>query len=240
MIVVPAIDLIDGACVRLRQGDYGQVTSYQESPVEIAKRYESAGFTHLHLVDLDGARAGKVMNWKVLERIIGETGLNIDVGGGIKTEADAERLFNLGVRQLNIGSLAFHEPETFFSWIDGFGAERIILSADVRDESVAVSGWTESAGMNLMEAVIRYTERGVRWITCTDISRDGMMLGPSLELYTALTSKFPEVCWTASGGVATIEDLMALRDAGCHAAIAGKALLEGKINAEALAQHSLI
>ncbi|MFM9076339.1 MAG: 1-(5-phosphoribosyl)-5-[(5-phosphoribosylamino)methylideneamino]imidazole-4-carboxamide isomerase [Bacteroidota bacterium] len=240
MIVIPAIDLINGACVRLRQGDYSQVTSYQTTPLEIAKQYERAGFKQLHLVDLDGARAGKVINWEVVRQITGETGLTVDFGGGIKTKEDAERLFSLGVQQLNIGSLAFREPETFFSWIEAFGAERIILSADVRDGSVAVSGWTQTSGMTLEAAVTTYTARGVRWITCTDISRDGMMQGPAVDLYSTMTNKFPDVNWVASGGVSSIDDLIALQETGCKAAIAGKSLLDGKIDLNELAQHAFL
>ena len=240
MIVVPAIDVIDGACVRLRQGDYGQLTSYRDSPLAIAQRYEQAGFRQLHLVDLDGARAGKVINWDTVERITTATSLHVDFGGGIKTVGEAERLFNLGVRQLNIGSLAFKAPETFFAWISEFGADRIILSADVRDDQVAVSGWTESTGTSLEAVVATYTKRGVVNITCTDISRDGMMEGPATDLYGKLTKQFPAVKWTASGGVSSLEDLLALRNVGCYAAIAGRSLLDGKIDPNALTEHSLL
>jgi len=240
MTVVPAIDVIDGACVRLRQGDYGQVTSYRDSPLAIAQRYEQAGFRQLHLVDLDGARAGKVINWDTVELITTKTSLHVDFGGGIKTVGEAERLFNLGVRQLNIGSLAFKEPEIFFSWIAEFGPEKIILSADVRDGKVAVSGWTESTGTSLEAVVATYTTRGVVNITCTDISRDGMMEGPSTDLYGKLTKQFPAVKWTASGGVSSLDDLLALRNCGCHAAIAGRSLLDGKIDLTALTEHSLL
>lgn len=240
MKVIPAIDLLNGACVRLRQGDYGQVTPYPEPAVSIAINYAKAGFTRLHLVDLDGARAGKVVNWDVVEQVVRQTGMAVDFGGGIKTREEAVRLLDLGVKQLNIGSLAFRQPAVFKSWVEEFGADRLILSADVRDGNVAISGWAESTGTSLEAAIITYRQMGIRHVTCTDISKDGMMAGPATELYQAMTTRFPDIEWTASGGVSGITNLMELRRAGCHAAIAGKALLEGRLDIGELAENGYL
>ena len=240
MKVIPAIDLLGGSCVRLRQGDYGQVTPYAEPALNIALNYARAGFTCLHLVDLDGAKSGQVVNWKITEQITRETGMAVDFGGGIKTREEAQRLLDLGVNKLNIGSLAFRQPEEFRSWISAFGSDRLILSADVRNGIIAVSGWTESTGTDLTDAIQTWSDAGIMHVTCTDISRDGMMSGPATDLYRSMVGMFPQVEWTASGGISSMEDLAALQEAGCHAAITGKALLDGKLDIAELIRNGYL
>jgi phosphoribosylformimino-5-aminoimidazole carboxamide ribotide isomerase len=236
MKIVPAIDIIGGKCVRLTQGDYAQKKVYNENPLEVAKSFEDAGLTHLHLVDLDGARAGKVTNWKVVEEITTNTTLRVDFGGGIKTESEIERLFETGVKQVNLGSIAVKNRDLVKTWIEKFGAEKIILSADVKHERIAISGWMEDATMTIDELLKDYLASGITFVTCTDISTDGMLSGPNLELYKRLLKAFPVMQLTASGGVSSIEDVLQLKDAGVAAVIIGKAIYEGRITLQALAE----
>ncbi len=230
MRIIPAIDLIDGKCVRLTQGDYAQKKIYNENPVEVAKSFEDAGLKYLHLVDLDGAKAGKVTNWKVVESITSNTNLYVDFGGGIKTEEEIKKLFDLGVKQVNLGSIAIKEPKKVYQWIDTFGPDKIILSADVKGEQIAISGWQENSEVSINDFILDYQSAGIQYVTCTDISTDGMLNGPNLNLYEKLLKHFPELMIIASGGVSSMEDLYALRKAGVDGVIVGKAIYEGRID----------
>jgi phosphoribosylformimino-5-aminoimidazole carboxamide ribotide isomerase len=229
MRVVPAIDIINGKCVRLTQGDYGKMKIYREDPVEVAKEFEDADLEYLHLVDLDGAKKGRVVNWKIIEAIQAETALKVDFGGGVKTEAEVEELLDLGIEQINIGSLAVKEPDTFSSFIKKYGAENFILSADVLKEQVQLTGWTEGSGMSIFDITANLEKQGLRYITCTDISTDGMLNGPNFGLYKKLKNRFPNLKITASGGISSIDDLTELKYQKLHAAIVGKAIYEGRI-----------
>jgi phosphoribosylformimino-5-aminoimidazole carboxamide ribotide isomerase len=229
MRIIPAIDIIEGKCVRLSQGDYNRKTVYNEDPLEVAQQFEDAGIRYLHLVDLDGAKAGKIINWKVLESIANHTQLIIDAGGGIKTEEDLKVVLSSGAKQANIGSLAVSKPDVVFDWINRFGSEVIILSADVKGNQVAVAGWMENSGIELNDLMRKYVENGLRYVVCTDISKDGMLQGPSIDLYKQLLTDFPAVQLIASGGVATIEDVDTLNTIGVNGVIIGKAIYEGRI-----------
>jgi phosphoribosylformimino-5-aminoimidazole carboxamide ribotide isomerase len=229
MRVVPAIDIINGKCVRLTQGDYGQMKIYREDPVEVAKEFEDADLEYLHLVDLDGAKKGRVINWKIIEAIQAETALKVDFGGGVKTEAEVEELLELGIEQINIGSLAIKEPETFSSFLKKYGAENFILSADVLDDQVQLAGWTQTSGKSIYDVAASLEKEGLRYITCTDISTDGMLKGPNFGLYKKLKKRFPGLKITASGGISSIDDLAELSYQKLHAAIVGKAIYEHRI-----------
>lgn len=235
MRILPAIDIIDGKCVRLTQGDYAQKKVYNENPVEVAKQFEEAGLKYLHLVDLDGAKAGKVINWNVVESINRETSLTVDFGGGIKTESEIERLLTAGVSQINLGSIAVKEKEKVFSWIKTFGADKIILSADVNNEEIAIHGWQSNSGLNLFDLVREYLENGIRYVTCTDIQTDGMLKGPNTGLYEKLIKHFPTLKVVASGGVSSLDDIIRLKKSGVDGAIVGKAIYEQRIQVTDLA-----
>ncbi|GAA4322617.1 1-(5-phosphoribosyl)-5-[(5-phosphoribosylamino)methylideneamino]imidazole-4-carboxamide isomerase [Flaviaesturariibacter amylovorans] len=234
MELIPAIDIIDGKCVRLTHGDYGQKKVYNEHPLEVALQFEDAGLRRLHLVDLDGAKAGQVRNWKVLETIAGKTGLVIDFGGGIKAEKDVQIVFDSGAALATVGSIAVKDADTFTRWLERFGAGRFLLGADVRDEKITISGWTESTDIWIYDFIQQYVEKGITQLFCTDVAKDGALQGPSLELYQNIVQKFPELHFIASGGVASLDDLHRLRDAGCRGAIIGKAIYEGFISLEQL------
>jgi len=227
--IIPAIDIIDGKCVRLTQGDYAQKTIYNESPLEVAQEFESIGVTRLHLVDLDGAKLGKVVNYKVLEKIASKTKLSIDFGGGIKTDDDIETVFNYGADLATIGSIAVKNKELFFSWVKKYGAEKIFLGADVKNEKIAVSGWLETTNVSIYDFIEENLKKGVKHVFCTDISKDGLLQGPSVDLYKNMLSKFPSLNLTASGGVSKLDDLVELKNIGCSSAIVGKAIYEGRI-----------
>lgn len=229
MRIIPAIDIIDGKCVRLTQGDYGQKKIYNENPLEVARNFEDAGLKHLHLVDLDGAKAGKVTNWNVIEAITSKTKLAVDFGGGIKTDDELKTLFQLGVKQVNLGSIALKNPELVTAWIKAHGADRIILSADVKNEKIAVGGWLENSTIAVTDFIGDYVENGIRYITCTDISTDGMLQGPNTALYAKLLTTFPSIKLVASGGVSGLNDLQILQDTGVDGVIVGKAIYEGRI-----------
>jgi phosphoribosylformimino-5-aminoimidazole carboxamide ribotide isomerase len=233
MLIIPAIDIINGKCVRLTQGDYARQKVYREDPLEVAIEFEQAGLTHLHLVDLDGARTGHVVNWSVIDSICAKTKLIVDVGGGIKTEAEIDRLVDLGVNQVNLGSISVKDPETVYRWIRSYG-DRIILSADVRDQRIAISGWQEESSLTVFDFVAAYADEGIRYVTCTDISTDGTLGGPSVTLYQQLLSRFRQIKLTASGGVGSIEDLERLASIKIYAVIVGKAIYEGRISLEEL------
>jgi len=235
MRIIPAIDIIDGKCVRLKQGDYTQKIVYSDNPLDVAKSFEEAGLTHLHLVDLDGAKAGKVVSWDVVKQLASQTKLAIDFGGGIKTQDEIERLIDLGVRQVNLGSIAVHEPTKITDWIDQFGADRIILSADVKNEMISISGWQESASIHIVAFLKDYVHKGIEHVTCTDIGTDGMLLGPNIELYEKVLLSFPTLHLIASGGVSCLNDLHELERIGADGVIVGKAIYEGKISLRELA-----
>jgi phosphoribosylformimino-5-aminoimidazole carboxamide ribotide isomerase len=234
MRIIPAIDIIDGKCVRLTQGDYAQKKIYDENPLEIAKEFEAAGLKYLHLIDLDGAKAGQVTNWKVIEMITSNTGLIVDFGGGIKTNDEVEKLFNFGVAQINIGSIAVKEPEKVVEWLEKFGNEKIILSADVKDEKIAISGWQEDSTIEITDFLKQYIKKGIEYVTCTDISTDGMLTGPNLELYKKILLTFPQLNVIASGGVSSLDDLYELKKIGVDGVIVGKAIYESRIQLEQL------
>ena len=229
MEIIPAIDIIEGKCVRLTQGDYSQKKIYNEKPLEVAKEFEDAGLRRLHLVDLDGARAGKVLNWKVLESIAGKTSLIVDFGGGVKTEKDIEIIFESGGALVTIGSMAVKEEEIFISWLKKYGAHKFLLGADVKDEKIAVHGWQETTDIWVYDFIQKYMEEGMKQIFCTDVAKDGALEGPSTELYKNIIEKFPELHFIASGGVSSIEDLYELENINCKGVIIGKAIYEGRI-----------
>ena len=234
MRIIPAIDIIDGKCVRLVQGDYAQKTIYNENPLEVARSFENAGLTHLHLVDLDGAKAGKVISWQVVEKITSGTSLKVDFGGGIKTTEEVERLLNLGVSQVNLGSIAVREPEKITDWIQQFGADSIILSADVKNEVISIDGWQQNSAINIVAFLRDYIQRGIKHVTCTDIGTDGMLTGPNVELYKKILLSFPQLHLIASGGVSSLDDLHELKLIGADGVIVGKAIYEGRIQLDDL------
>jgi phosphoribosylformimino-5-aminoimidazole carboxamide ribotide isomerase len=229
MEIIPAIDIIDGKCVRLTQGDYDQKKIYNEHPLEVAKEFEDAGLQRLHLVDLDGAKAGAVKNWKVLETIASQTSLTIDFGGGIKKEEDVKVVFDSGAALATVGSIAVKDEKTFVQWLQKFGAEKFLLGADVKDEKIAVGGWLETTDVWIYDFIEKYINHGVQQIFCTDVSKDGKLEGPSIDLYKNIIAKFPSLHFIASGGVSGSDDVHALREIGCKGVIIGKAIYEGRI-----------
>ncbi len=229
MQIIPAIDIIDGKCVRLTQGDYDQKTIYHSNPLEVARQFEDAGLQRLHLVDLDGAKAGAIKNWKVLEAITEATSLVVDFGGGIKTEEDLKIVFHSGAAFATIGSLAVKNETLFVEWLQKYGAEKFLLGADVKGEKIAVGGWLETTDIDIYAFIEKYMGYGISQIFCTDVSKDGKLEGPSLELYQRIIHRFPELIFIASGGVATLEDLEELKLIGCCGAIVGKAIYENRI-----------
>ena len=230
MEIIPAIDIIDGKCVRLTQGDFNQKTIYNENPLEVALQFESIGIKRLHLVDLDGAKQGKIINAKVLEQIASKTKLKIDFGGGIKTEADVSSVLNNGATWATIGSLAVKNSNLFLQIINSFGADKIFLGADVKNENLSVGGWLEETQINIYDFIKSNMANGITNIFCTDISKDGKLEGPSFDLYKNIIEKNPEVKLIASGGVSNVTDLINLQKINCSGAIVGKAIYEGKIS----------
>jgi phosphoribosylformimino-5-aminoimidazole carboxamide ribotide isomerase len=236
MQIIPAIDIIEGKCVRLTQGDYEQKKIYNENPLEVAKQFEDAGLQRLHLVDLDGAKAGAVKNWKVLESIAGKTSLIIDFGGGIKKEEDLQIVFDSGAALATIGSIAVRNEEEFVKWLRKFGADKFLLGADVKGEKIAVSGWLETTDIWIYDFIQKYIDHGLKQIFCTDVSKDGKLQGPSTDLYKNIVSQFPELYFIASGGVSNMKDLEDLQAIGCNAVIVGKAIYENKVQLNELKQ----
>ena len=234
MQIIPAIDIIDGKCVRLTQGDYGQKTIYNENPLEVAKEFEAAGLQRLHLVDLDGAKAGAVQNWKVLESIASNTSLIIDFGGGIKKEEDLNIVFQSGASLATIGSLAVKQADIFVQWLEKYGADKFLLGADVKEEKIAVSGWLETTDIDIYDFIRDYISKGIQQVFCTDVSKDGKLEGPSVALYQNIISRFPSLHFIASGGVSSVKDLEDLKAIGCAGAIVGKAIYEGRIKLDEL------
>jgi phosphoribosylformimino-5-aminoimidazole carboxamide ribotide isomerase len=248
MRIIPAIDIIDGKCVRLSQGDYNQKTIYNEDPLEVAKEFEANGIQHLHLVDLDGAKSAHVVNWRVLERIASQTGLNVDFGGGVKTDNDIKMVFESGAKQVTGGSIAVKDAETFAGWIETYGNDKIILGADAKDGMIATHGWLETSELEVIKFIHEWNKKGIEYVICTDIAKDGMLAGPSYRLYKSILSlnnikgsetpmiSLEEITLErpikliASGGVAIADDLHRLKEMGCEGAIVGKAFYEGRIS----------
>jgi phosphoribosylformimino-5-aminoimidazole carboxamide ribotide isomerase len=238
MQIIPAIDVIEGKCVRLTEGDYAQKKIYNEDPLEVAKAFEGIGLIRLHLVDLDGAKAGEVVNWKVLEKIANNTELKIDFGGGIKTEAILKTVLDTGATYATIGSLAVKNELLFQEWIARFGASTFMLGADVFEEKIAIGGWLEKTEISVFDFMKSYIDKGVKQIFCTDIKKDGKLEGPSIELYQKIIEQFTNLHLIASGGVSSLDDLIELEEIGCSAAIVGKAIYENKITISELASFN--
>lgn len=249
MRIIPAIDIIDGKCVRLSKGDYSTKKIYNENPIEVAKKFEAHGIKYLHLVDLDGAKSKHIVNHKILAEIASQTSLKIDFGGGLKTDEDLRIAFECGANQITGGSIAVKNPETFKSWLQQFGSKKIILGADAKDEKVAISGWTEDSNEALIPFIQKYIEAGISYVICTDISKDGMLQGPSFDLYKKIISEFQseysrrpngkELKLIASGGISTFEELPKLAEIGCEGTIIGKAIYENRINLKQLENYIL-
>ncbi len=232
--LIPAIDIIGGKCVRLTKGDYGQKKVYNDDPVDQAKQFEQLGMKRLHVVDLDGAKAKHIVNVEVLRAITAATSLKVDFGGGIKSDGDIEAAFAAGASLVTIGSIAVSQPDTFLKWLDRYGADKIILGADVRNGLVSINGWKEDSAEELLPFLSRYVKAGVKNVLCTEISRDGTLSGPSTELYGKVMEAFPNIHLIASGGVGCNEDIVELDKAGIPAVVFGKAWYEGKINLKEL------
>lgn len=228
--LIPAIDIINGQCVRLTKGDYNLKTVYRDSPLEVVKEFEAIGFRRLHMVDLDGAKSKHIMNSSVLRRVTMETHLMVDFGGGIKTDEDIEKAFNSGASMVTVGSIAVTNPEIFMGWLEKYGANRIILGADVRHGKISINGWKEDSIEDLLPFLKKYIEAGVKNVLCTEISKDGTLSGPAINLYREVMNTYPQLHLIASGGVSSIEDIKALDAAGIPAVVFGKAIYEGKIN----------
>jgi phosphoribosylformimino-5-aminoimidazole carboxamide ribotide isomerase len=237
MRIIPAIDIIDGKCVRLSKGDYDTKKIYNENPLEVAKSFEAHGIGFLHLVDLDGAKSSKIINHKVLEAIATKTNLKIDFGGGLKSDADLKIAFESGAHQITGGSIAVKKPAVFQQWIEQYGAEKIILGADAMNEKVAVSGWLEESNEELIPFINNYYNNGIRYVICTDIAKDGMLEGPSFDLYQKILEQVPHIQLIASGGIATFEELPRLAELGCEGTIIGKAIYEGRITLKQLENY---
>jgi len=233
--IIPAIDLIDGKCARLVQGDFARSTIYNFSPVEAARRFEGAGFRRLHMVDLDGARQGKTVNLNVLEAVANATDLVIDFGGGISPESDLASVFEAGAAMASLGSVAVRTPEKMLAWIEEYGAERFLLGADVRGRFLAINGWQHNTGVEIADFLPNYLDRGIHDVFVTDIAKDGLLNGPSIGLYQSLLHTFPSIKLIASGGVSSLEDVRELERIGCSGVIIGKAIYEGRIPMDDLA-----
>ncbi|QCX54172.1 1-(5-phosphoribosyl)-5-[(5-phosphoribosylamino)methylideneamino]imidazole-4-carboxamide isomerase [Elizabethkingia sp. JS20170427COW] len=233
MRIIPAIDIIDGKCVRLSQGDYSTQKIYNENPLEVAKEFEDYGIEYLHLVDLDGAKSKQIVNYKVLEQIASKTHLKIDFGGGIKTSQDIRIAFESGANQITGGSIAVQNPTLFQEWISQYGSNKIILGADAKNRKIATHGWLETSELNVLDFIKEYQTKGIDYVICTDIAKDGMLQGTSNELYTEILSS-AKVKLIASGGVSSLEDLIKVKELGCEGAILGKAIYEGKIKLKEL------
>ena len=236
--IIPAIDLIDGHCVRLTQGDYSQKKIYNENPLEVAKSFEDAGITRLHLVDLDGAKQKRIINHKILELIATKTNLHIDFGGGVQSDEMIEIAFNSGAKQVTGGSVAVKNPALFESWLQIYGGEKIILGADARDEKIAISGWEEATTKSIYDFVGEYIKKGAKYAISTDVAKDGLLQGPSFDLYQNLQDQFPDLQIIASGGVAEFDDIVKLNDMNIFGVIVGKAIYEGRVTLKQLAEFN--
>ena len=238
--LIPAIDIIDGQCVRLTKGDYQQKTIYRDSPVEVAMEFQRAGFKRLHVVDLDGAKSKHIVNSKVLAELTAQTTLAVDFGGGIKTDGDIEKAFDCGAQMVTVGSIAVSCPELFLSWVKKYGSDRIILGADVRNGKISINGWKEDSSELLLTFLRKYIDAGVSKVLCTEISKDGTLQGPAISLYKDIMKEYPTIHLIASGGVSCIDDIRALDAAGIPAVVFGKAIYEGRINLQELSNSELI
>lgn len=239
MRIIPAIDIIGGKCVRLSKGDYNTKIIYNENPLEVAKMFESHGIKYLHLVDLDGAKSSKIVNHKILEQIASKTTLKIDFGGGLKSDADLKIAFESGANQITGGSIAVKNREIFEKWIADYGADKIILGADANNEKVAVSGWLEDSNEDLIPFIKNYQSKGIQYVICTDIAKDGMLEGPSFELYKKILKEVTGIKLIASGGISTFAELPKLAEMGCEGTIIGKAIYEHKISMKELENYIL-
>jgi phosphoribosylformimino-5-aminoimidazole carboxamide ribotide isomerase len=239
MEIIPAIDIIDGKCVRLTHGDYGRKKVYNEHPLEVAYQFEEAGLKRLHLVDLDGAKAGAVKNWNVLEAIAGRTKLVVDFGGGLTTENDIKIVFNSGASLATVGSIAVKNETLFTTWLEKFGAGKFFLGADVKEEKITISGWTEQTDLGVFDFIRNYMGKGISQVFCTDVSKDGALAGPSVSLYETIVKEFPTLHFVASGGVSSLKDLELLEKAGCSGVIIGKAIYEGRISLKELQKRNI-
>lgn len=235
MRIIPAIDIIEGKCVRLSKGDYSTKKIYNENPLEVAKEFEDNGILYLHLVDLDGAKSKAIVNYKTLEEIATQTNLKIDFGGGIKSDKDVHIAFENGASQITGGSIAANNPTLFMSWLVKFGGEKLILGADCKNQMIATNGWLENSDLNVLDFIANYEKQGLHYTVCTDIDKDGMLEGPSFDLYKEIISQ-SKIKLIASGGVTTMKDLVELKAIGCEAAIIGKAIYEGHITLKELGQ----
>lgn len=239
MRIIPAIDIIEGKCVRLSKGDYSTKKIYNENPLEVAKEFQDHGIEFLHLVDLDGAKSQHIVNYKILENIASKTDLKIDFGGGLKTDADLKIAFDSGAKQVTGGSIAVKNPEIFETWLQNYGSEKIILGADAKNEMVAISGWTEESDLELLPFVQEYLSKGIQYVICTDISKDGMLEGPSSDLYLKLLNETQNLSLIASGGISSLDDLYKMQEIGCEGSILGKAIYEGHISLKQLEEFIL-
>jgi len=237
MTIIPAIDIIDGKCVRLTRGDYDQQKIYNEHPLEVALQFQDHGLTRLHLVDLDGARSGTVKNWKVLEAIAGKTNLVIDFSGGLQTEKDVEICFNAGAAMAAAGSITVQDEFAFTGWLLRWGADRFMIGADVKEEKIVIRGWTQTTTLTVDALIEKYLGRGVKQFFCTDVNKDGLLQGPAIDLYKKLLNAHPAIDLVASGGIRSVSDLDELREAGCKGAIVGKAIYENRIRLEELRKY---
>lgn len=239
MRLIPAIDIIEGKCVRLSKGDYSTKIIYNENPLEVAKEFEAHGIQYLHLVDLDGAKSSHIVNHKILEQIATKTSLKIDFGGGLKSDDDLKIAFNSGANQITAGSIVIKNPDIFLSWLQKFGAEKIILGADANNEKIAVSGWLEESNQDVIPFIKKYQKEGVKYVISTDIAKDGMLEGPSFDLYKKMLSKIENINLIASGGISHFDELQKLQDIGCEGTIIGKAIYENRISLQQL-EHFIL
>jgi len=237
MRIIPAIDIIDGKCVRLSKGDYNTKIIYNENPLEVAKEFEAHGIEYLHLVDLDGAKASHIVNHKILDKIASQTNLKIDFGGGLKSDEDLKIAFESGANQITGGSIAVKNPAVFKSWLSKFGNNKIILGADANNEKIAIGGWLEESDQELIPFVKSYQKEGVSYVICTDISKDGMLQGPSFDLYKKMLEQIPNIKLIASGGISTFDELPKLAELGCEGTIIGKAIYENRISLKQLENY---
>lgn len=238
MYIIPAIDIIDGKCVRLSKGDYNQMKVYNEDPLEVARTFEDHGIERLHLVDLDGAKAKHIVNYAVLEKIAGKTSLKIDFGGGVQSDEDLRIAFESGAQQVTGGSIAVKSPETFESWLQKHGPEKLILGADVKDGKIAVSGWQEKSKVDLNDFLEKWQKAGARYVISTEVSKDGMLKGPATEMYKDMADAFPDFEIIASGGVSAMKDIDALNELSLYGVIVGKAIYEGKVTLKEIEKYN--
>jgi len=239
MRIIPAIDIINGKCVRLTKGDYNTEIVYNENPLEVAKQYEDHGIEYLHIVDLDGARSNKIYNYKILEKIATKTNLKIDFGGGIKSEGDIKIAFASGANQITGGSIAIKNKELFLEWLKEYGSDKIILGADANNEKVAISGWKEESDEKVIPFIQHYKEKGIKYVISTDIAKDGMLIGPSFDLYEKILKEIPNINLIASGGISKLDELPKLAELGCEGVIIGKAIYENRISLKQLENYIL-